>query len=194
MSVFILNDTFTIPNSHLSILLGLVDYIVEELNTRIPDNVRNWTYFLQDVERFVNMGGTYTIGPAYTTFDGGTNSELQRMASSLHSELTRLRGATNRLAWLLGYLRELERLISDWSASYVGRYNNLRIEDIYPLSDTRFYVADRWLNHYLNLYTSPIRLVYGNDGALVPAIQVDFRPYVVYLLSLDDLSNIWENR
>lgn len=193
MSVFMVNGTSTTTNSHLSILLGLVDSIVEELNTRISDNVRNWTSFLQDVERFVNMGGTYTIGPAYTTFDGGTNSELQRMASSLHNELARLVRATNRLAWLLGYLRDLERLISDRSASYVGRYNNFRIEDIYPLSDTRFYDAGRWLNRYLNFNITSIRLALNNDGRLVPSIRVDFRPYVVYLLSLDDLSNIWEN-
>jgi hypothetical protein len=96
---------------------------------------------------------------------------------------------------LLGYLGRLERLISDRSASYVGRYNDFRIEHIYPLSDTRFYDAGFLLNHNLN-YNTRIHLYLNDQGRLVPYVHVNFntftvfRPYIVYLLSLDDLSHI----
>jgi hypothetical protein len=52
-------------------VIRLANSIVEELQTRIPENVISWTNFLQEVERFVSMGGTYTIGIVYITFDGG---------------------------------------------------------------------------------------------------------------------------
>ena len=136
-------------------------------------------------------GGYLYYWIAYTTFDGGSNSDLQRTASRLHNELARFRNNTNILAWLLGYLGDLERRISNLTRGlFVGRYNNFRLEDIYSLSDTRFYELS-WLNFYHG-YDREIRLIRINDGSFVVTARTTHGPPVFYIYNLDDLFNLWE--
>ena len=112
------------------------------------------------------MGGTYTIR-WWTTFEGGSNLELQRMASQLHNERIRLERITRRSAYLLGFLRDIEINISNLNPSYVGRHSNFTLGSLYTLSDTRFIDIER-VNHHHNHYTSPLRISIDNNGNIVP--------------------------
>lgn len=191
LTVFILNGTSTTNNASLIRLLRLAGSIVEELENRIPENIRNWTSFLQDVDRFVSMGGTYLTLNGFTTFDGGSNPELQRMASQLFNELPRLVNLTNRSAFLLGYLRDIEAAIYERDSSFVGRHSSFTLGSIYSLSDTRFF-DNGSLNRYYNYYTSPLRLSSDNNGHLVPYTRNARGPSITYLYNLEDLFNAWE--
>ena len=69
------------------------------------------------------MGGTYTIR-WWTTFEGGSNLELQRMASQLHNERIRLERITRRSAYLLGFLRDIEiNILETKEKVYRGLYS-----------------------------------------------------------------------